>query len=134
MRAGESAHALDDLHPTLAGELSESLREAADHPVLPGVELRQIDPGLAEVDAALGELLGLVDDGSGMEHGLGGDAAHVQADAAKHRETLDEDHLLAEVSSAEGGRVATGTGAENQNFGAHVSCREVVERQERLGM
>jgi hypothetical protein len=66
----------------------------------------------------LGDRRHLVDHGGHVEERLRGDAAHVEADAAEHGVALDEGDPLAEVRRAEGGGVAAGAGAEDDDVEA----------------
>ena len=52
-----------------------------------------------------------------MQQGLGGDAAHVQADAAEVGVALYQDGLEAEVRRAEGRRIAARPGAQHDYIG-----------------
>jgi hypothetical protein len=51
-----------------------------------------------------------------MQQGLGGNASAVEANAAKPCVALDKDDFFPKVSSVKGGRVAAGSGADNDDF------------------
>ena len=78
------------------------------------------DLGRAKVDACGGQVAHFVHDGRDVQQRLGRNAAHVQADAAQCRVTLDQHHLEAKVSRAESGRVAAWATAEHQQVAVHI--------------
>ena len=116
----EAARALH--HPDLAllGHGRQAAGELGYHLVLVGAQLVDVDLRLAEGNAQVGHLARLVEDGRGVQQGLGGDAAHVQADPAQVGVALDQDHALAEVRGAEGGGIAAGAGAEDDDLGLDI--------------
>ena len=74
--------------------------------------------GLPDQPGCVGaHVLRLIEDLGGMQQGLGGNAADVEADAAENRPALDQHDLAAEVRCTEGGRITTGTGAEHKHLG-----------------
>ena len=52
-----------------------------------------------------------------MQQGLGGDAAHVQADAAEVGVAFNQDSLEAEIRRAEGRRIAARPGPQHDYIG-----------------
>ena len=69
----------------------------------------------------LGHLLGLGDDLGRVEQRLGRDAAHVQTDPAEAGVAFDQHDLLAQVGGAEGGGIASGTGAQHDHLAVLVA-------------
>ena len=63
-----------------------------------------------------------------MQQRLGRDAADVEADAAERRSRVDQNDVLPEIGGAEGGGIAAGTGAENQNIGLEIGLPAWVSR------
>ena len=47
-------------------------------------------------------------------------AADIEADAAKGRARINQNNVLPQIGGAEGGGVAAGTGAQNQNIGLEI--------------
>ncbi len=115
VRPRELGLARDDLDLATLGEALEPTRQLADDLLLPLAQAIEVDFGLAEADPERGRLLGFRDHAGGVQQRLRGDAADVQADAAEHVEALDEHDLEAEVGGAEGGRVAAGSGADDDD-------------------
>ena len=83
----------------------------------PGAQLRGVDPRRPERDARVGGTGGVVDQRGDAQEGLGRDAADVEALAAQRVARLDEDGVEPEVGRAEGGRVAAGTAAQDDEVG-----------------
>ena len=112
--AGEHGH-LAHLghHPEAAGEL-------ADHLVLVGAQLVEVDRGRAIADAVGAEVLHLVHHRGHVQQRLRRDAPDVEAHPAQRGIALDEHRLHAEVGGAEGRRVAAGAGAEDQHVALEV--------------
>jgi hypothetical protein len=75
----------------------------------------------ADVDAELGGALDVVEDAGRLEEGLGGDAATVETGAAE-LELLDDGDLETELGGADGGDVAAGAAAEDDEVEL-VGCR-----------
>ena len=99
----------------------EAAGQALDHAVLPVAELVEVDLRGGEGDAVAAHVDRLVHHLGGVEEGLGGDAADIEAHPAQGRPALDQHHLLAEVGGAEGGGVAAGAGAQHQHLGVEVA-------------
>ena len=127
---GEPAGAGGDGDLALLGQAGEAAGEAGDDGVLPGPEPVEVDGRVAEGEAVSGHLLRLADDPGGVEEGLGGDAADVEADAAERGPALDQGGGPAEVGGPEGGRVAAGAGPEHEEFGLghHSTSRRTSSR------
>ena len=100
--------------------------------VLPLEQLGQVDFRRAEVDAVRAHLADFVDDLGGMQQRLGGNAAHVEADAAQHGPAFDQRDLEAEIGGAERGGVATGPGAQHQQLRLAIVRHVGLERLRRL--
>jgi hypothetical protein len=137
----ERAHPGHHLDLALVGQAGQAVGEPADHPLLPGAELVEVDGRLAEGQPVLGHLLGLGDHPGRMQQGLGGDAADVQADPAQDRGAVHQHHGLAQVGGPEGGAVAARPGPEHQHLGQDVGLearrrgrrRRGRRRRDRLG-
>jgi hypothetical protein len=109
-----------DLDLPASGELAEAARQPLDDRLLPRAHRVDVELG-GGVGHAVGRgLRGLGHHLGHVEQGLGRDAADVEADAAEHRVTLDQDRLLPQVGGAEGGRVAARPGAEHEDLGVVV--------------
>ena len=78
--------------------------------------------GLAasEADAETAHLLHLVDHPRHVEERLGGDAAHVEADAAERGVPLDQHRLQTQVRRAECRAVAAGARTDHQHSGLEI--------------
>ncbi len=87
-------------------ELAEPSGEAFDDALLPAAQRGQVDLGRAELDAPLGRSMRLVDQAGDVQQRLRGDAAAIEADAARLRRVVDERDVHAEVGGVEGGGVA----------------------------
>ena len=118
LRRDEPRPAPHPLNLTFSSELVESLGQPPDDRVLPGPELVEIDLRGTEANPVIGHRGRLVDNRSGMEQCFRRDAADVQADATKCGMGLDECNRLTEVSGTERGRIAPGTGAEDDDVDA----------------
>ena len=79
-------------------------------------QLLEVELRLAERDAVLGHLAGLADDLGDVEQRLGRDAAAVEADAAELGVFVDEHDLHAVVGGVQGGRVAAGAAADDEEL------------------
>jgi hypothetical protein len=110
----EGGGAGDDGDLAGLGELGDAAGELGDDVVLLLQHGREVDLDAGELDAVGGgvvfgedELLG------GVEQGLAGNAADVEAGAAEGGAFLDEGDLEAELGGAEGADVAAGAGADD---------------------
>src|SRR6185437_15273335 len=110
----------DDLDLALLGERGQPACQALDDRVLPAADGRKIEGGLAEADPVRAHRSRVVNDLCDMQQRLGGDAADVEADAAEGRALVDENDVLPEIGGAEGGGVAAGASAQNQDVGLDV--------------
>ena len=117
---GELALADQCLHLALLGEARQAGRQALDHPVLPAANCYRVKGRRAEAHPMRAHRLGVVDDLGDMQKRLGWDAADVETHAAKGRARVDQNHILPEIGGAEGGGVAAGTGAQNQDIGLEI--------------
>ena len=90
-----------------------------------------VERGLADDDAERGHAMPrLVEHFRGVQQGLGGDAADVEAGAAQRRALLDHGDLHAELRRADRADIAAGTGADNDDVISHASS-PVVGRARR---
>ena len=83
--------------------------------------------GCAEAHAVRTHRFGVVDDLGDMQQSLGRDAADVETDAAERRSRIDQDDVLPQIGGAEGGGVAAGTRAQNQNFGLEIGLPSRID-------
>ena len=116
MRIEEAAAALHDRDLARLRHAGEAAGQLADDLVLMAAQQFERDLRLVVGDAVGAKRRRLVHDRGGMQQRLRGNAADVEADAAESRAALDEHDFLAEVGGAEGGRIAAGTGAEDENL------------------
>ena len=79
--------------------------------------------GSPKVMPGAGGLLGVGEHAREVQQRLGGDAADVEADAAEALVALDEHGLQAEVGGAEGGGVAAGARADDDDIDAIAVAR-----------
>ena len=126
---GELALPGHGLDLALLGEAGEAARQPLDHAVLPAANRRRVEGRRAEAHAVRTHRLGVVDDLGDMQQRLGRDAADVEADAAERRSRVDQNDVLPEIGGAEGGGVAAGTGAQNQNIGLEIGLPAGVGRR-----
>jgi hypothetical protein len=111
---GDAAPALEPVDLVLLEQKLDALGVALDGRLLVGEHLGQVDGGIGAHYAHLFKfLLGLVEEFGGVEHGLRGDAADVEAGAAKGFAALDAGGLEAELGAADGAHVAAGAGADD---------------------
>ena len=108
--------ALKVLDLVLAEEQLDAAREALHGLVLGAQERGQVELDARHLDPALGKVvLGEVEEVRVVEHGLGRDAAHVEARTAQLAARLDAGSLQAQLGGLDRGDVATGTAADNDN-------------------
>ena len=117
VRRGEAAQARHHGHLALPRQAAQPAGQALDHARLPIPQLVDVHLRGAEADAGMAHLRCLVDHLGGVQQGLAGDAAHVQAHPAQHRPAFHQDNLLAQIGGAERRRVAARSGAEHQYLG-----------------
>ena len=109
----ETAEAADDFDVTLLEQRADAHVELGDDLVLVGEHRGDVEGELLRADEAM--LLavdGVLIDFGGVEQGLGGDAADVEAGAAEGVVLLHEGHLEAELAGFDGGDIATRAGAD----------------------
>ena len=119
LRVGKLRPALDHPHAALLGQLLQAAGERGDHLVLAGPHGVEIQLGLGEADAPLGQVPGV---GHGLGHvqqGLGGDAAPQQADAAQPRLAVHQRDLHAQVGRQERRRVTARSAAQHDELCIH---------------
>ncbi len=117
---GERALPGQRLDLALLGEAGQAARQPLDHAVLPAADRARVEGRRAKAHAVRAHRLGVVDDLGDMQERLGRDAADVEADAAQRRARVDQNDVLSEIGGAEGGGVAAGTGAQDQNIGLEI--------------
>ena len=106
----EAAH---DLDVTLLEQGSDAHVKLGDDLVLVGEHRGDVEGELLGADeAVLLAVHGMLEDFGGVEQGLGGDAADVEARAAEGVILLHEGNLEAELAGFDGGDIATGAGAD----------------------
>ena len=120
VRRLEAPAALDDPDVTRLGQTRQPARQLLHHLVLTRPQLIQIDIRLAETHTQVRHPRRLVDDLGGVEQGLGGNATHIEADAAQTRVAFDQDHLFPQVGGTEGRRVAAGARAQHHHLGGDL--------------
>ena len=117
----------------LLGKADQAARQPLDHAVLPAANRRRVEGRRAEAHAVRTHRLGVVDDLGDMQQRLGRDAADVETDAAERRSRVDQNDVLPEISGAESGGVAAGTGAQNQNIGLEIGLSAGISSGLRRG-
>src|SRR5205823_13629753 len=120
VRVAEAAGALDPLDAVRLEEARDALGHLVDDAVLPLVRGLEVEAGLPDLDAELGEgLLGFLEREGGLHPGLGRDAPDAQAGAAELRLFLYADGLGAELCGADRRGVAARPAAEDGNVTVH---------------
>ena len=97
----EFSGALDDANLALFREACQAAGQTIDDLVLPCPQTAGVDLRWPEFQAAVGHLLGLLDDLGRVQQRLGRNAADIQTDAAERRVALDQDYVQAEVGRAD---------------------------------
>ena len=133
MRVEEGTVAAHDVDLAALGHAGQTAGQLADDLVLVGAQLVDVDRRCGKGDAESAGVLGFFHDRGDVQQGLGRNAADVEADAAEGGVALDDDRLHAEVGRAEGGRVATGAGAENEHLALEVGTAGVAGSHRRRG-
>ncbi len=136
VRVDKPRRAVHDLHLALPGQRAEAIGELLHDAALPVAQLVEIDRRLAEVDAELGRLPGLLDHARRVQQRLRRDAADVEADAAERRPALDQRDVHSEIGGAKSGRIAAGSRSDHNEIGfdgfAHArSLMELPRRDDR---
>ena len=126
---GELALSDHGLDLALLREADEAAGQALDHAVLPAANGRWVEGRRAEAHAVRTHRLGVVDHLGDMQQRLGRDAADVEAYAAECRARVDQDDVLPQIGSTEGGGVAAGTRPQNQDIGLEISLAPRVRRR-----
>src|SRR6185312_15442012 len=120
VRVAEAAGALDPLDAVRLEEARDTAGHLLDDGVLPLVGSREVERGLADPDAELGEaLLGLLQREGRLYPGLGRDAADAEAGAAELGLLLDADGLGAQLGRADRCGVAAGAASEDGDVAFH---------------
>ena len=109
-----------------AAELGHDFLLARQHP-------RQIQSRWFDLDAVAGEVVAsLGQQFAGVEERLARDAAFVETNPAEGGAALDHRHLLAELGGAQGGNVAAGAGADNdqvEEVGIHRGLLRLTTKE-----
>jgi hypothetical protein len=119
--AGQRAEALDVLDLAGLHQALEALVQAPDDLVLEAEHLGDVDPVEGEVHTGGGGFGGRVGELSDVEQGLRRDAAAVQAGAAE-LVLLHEGDLLAELGSAQRGRIAAAATSQDHDVELVSGC------------
>src|SRR6056297_2162091 len=113
---GDRAPALDPVYLVLFEQEFDALGVLADDVILVGEHLFPVHGRRFALEAHLGEVVfGLVQLVGGVQQRLGGDAADVEAGAAKGFSALDAGGFQAELRAADGGDIAAGAGADDDD-------------------
>ena len=126
---GELALARHRLDLSLLGEAGEAARQPLDDAVLPAADRGRVEGRRAEAHPMRAHRLGVVDDLGDMQQRLGRDAADVETHAAERRSRVDQNDVLPQIGGAEGGGVAAGTGAQNQDIGLEIGLPAGISRR-----
>ena len=111
--AQDGGRAVEGVDLVLLEEIGDPVDVAFDALVLEGEHLGQVELG-RDLDAHGGEgVPGLLVGFGGVQHGLGGDAADVEARASVRGALLHHGHLEPELRRANGADVAAGPGADD---------------------
>jgi len=121
----------DDRYLTSLGELGDAGHELGDDVILAAQERGEVELDRAELDAVFGgvvlcphEVL------AGVQQGLAGDAADVEAGAAERGTLVDQSDLQAELRRAERAHVAARAGADdNEVVGREAGGRHGMKRE-----
>ncbi len=108
---------MDHLYLALFGQALEAVGQLTQHLLLPAPQPVDIYPGGIKFDTGRGHFPALTDDLGGVQQRLGGDAAHVEADAAEGWITFNQYHPFAQIGSAEGRCIAARPRAQHDDLG-----------------
>ena len=107
MRIHESAHPVSDGHLALLGHRAQAAGQLADHLVLPGAQLVDVDLRLAEGDAVVGQrAAGLHHRPAACSSALDGMQPTLRQTPPSVAMALDQHDLLAQVGGAKRGGIA----------------------------
>ena len=130
---GELAFADHRLDLPLLRKPGQAAGQALDYAVLPAANGRGVEGRRAKAHAVRTHRLGVIDDLGDMQQRLGWNTADVEADAAQRRPRVDQNDVLPQIGGAEGGGVAAGTRAQNQDFGLEIGLAARISRGLRQG-
>ena len=116
LRVLEIAPPGQDLHAALFGQERHAAGQLFDDGIFPGAQFVQLNLRRAEGDAALGRFARLDNHFGGVQQGLGGNAAAIQADAAEFLVLLDQQHFFAQIGGVKSRGVTAGSRAQHHNF------------------
>ena len=106
--------------------IGDALDVAVDALVLELHHGGKIELGITDLDAHAGERVpGLLEQLGGMQQGLRGNAAHIEAGAPQGGILLHHRHLHAELRRPDGADIAAGTGADDDEIVGHRGARQV---------
>ena len=120
IRSNEHRFPAQHVDLALLCEHAQAVGQLAHDFVLPAAELRAIDLRRRKDDPAVAHVCRILDHLGGMQQGLGGNAADVQAHAAENRPALDERDLESQIGGAEGRGVAARSRAEDDEIAGAV--------------
>src|SRR6185295_19042268 len=116
VRIDDRGEALDVLHLAMLDELAGPAGQALDDIVLERAELREVDPRLAELDAPRLRASRLVQHVGDVQERLRGNAAAIDADAARVHFGIDKRHAQAEIGGEKRGGVAAGSASDDRKL------------------
>jgi hypothetical protein len=109
---------LDDLDLVLLHQEADAASQGLGHPARALHHLVEVVGAAGDGQAVVAQMVELLIDLGGLEQGLGGDTAPVQADAAE-RITLHDGGLETQLSRADGGHIAAGAAADDDDVEIH---------------
>jgi hypothetical protein len=111
----ELSLAFDDLDLVLLHQEGDAARHGLGHAARALDDLVEVERRLLDRQAVAIQVRQLLEDLAGLQQGLGGDAAPVQADAAKVL-ALDDRRLQTQLAGADRGHIAARTGADDDDI------------------
>ncbi len=112
---------MDDIDLVLLHQELDALDVAVNRLVLEHQHLLQIELGLADADAHLGEgMTGFLEQFGRMQQRLRRDAADIETGAAEGRALFNDSHLHAELRRANGADITAGAGADDNEIVGHT--------------
>ena len=131
----DAAGAVERIDLVLLEQKLDALDVAVDALVLERHHRLEIELGLADADAHLGEAVsGLLEQFGGVQQRLRGNAADIQTGAAVGRALFDHGDFHAELRRADRADIAAGTGADDNEIVGHAFCSRLICRYMRSGV
>ena len=128
--AGEPRGAAIGVDAVLLEQELDALGVAVDAVLLEGHHLREVELGRADHHAHVGEVLArLLERLGGVQQGLRGDAADVEAGAAVGGPLLHHGRLEAELGGPDGADVTAGAGADDDEIVGHGNLTRWIGRR-----